>query len=106
MLGSRGIWHEGWKAVSNHPTISGWSHFGDDEWELYHTDIDRSECDNLAEKEPGLLRDLVALWYAEAGANQAFPLDDRSPLEIVSTPRPVMSPPRWSSSPTSATGGT
>ena len=43
MLGSRGIWHDGWKAVTTHPTISGWSHFNDDEWELYHTDVDRSE---------------------------------------------------------------
>ena len=24
MLGSRGIWHDGWKAVTTHPTISGW----------------------------------------------------------------------------------
>jgi arylsulfatase A-like enzyme len=94
MLGSRGIWHDGWKAVTNHPTVSGWSNFGDDEWELYHTDVDRAECHNLAEQEPGRLRDLVSLWYAEAGANQAFPLDDRSPLEIVTTPRPVMSPAR------------
>jgi arylsulfatase A-like enzyme len=94
MLGSRGIWHDGWKAVTNHPTISGWSNFGDDEWELYHTDVDRSECHNLAAQEPGRLRDLVNLWYAEAGANQAFPLDDRSPIEIVTTPRPVLSPPR------------
>jgi hypothetical protein len=23
MLGSRAIWHEGWKAVTTHPTISG-----------------------------------------------------------------------------------
>jgi arylsulfatase A-like enzyme len=94
MLGSRGIWHDGWKAVTTHPTISGWSNFGDDEWELYHTDVDRSECHNLAEAEPGRLRDLVSLWYAQAGANQAFPLDDRSAIEILTTPRPVMSPPR------------
>jgi arylsulfatase A-like enzyme len=32
MLGSRGIWHDGWKAVTNHATISGWSHFGEDDW--------------------------------------------------------------------------
>ena len=44
MLGSRSIWHEGWKAVTTHPCIAGWGHFNDDEWELYHTDIDRSEC--------------------------------------------------------------
>ena len=23
MLGSRGIWHDGWKAVTTHPTLSG-----------------------------------------------------------------------------------
>ena len=94
MLGSRGIWHDGWKAITNHPTLSGWSHFGDDEWELYHTDVDPSETLNLADKEPERLRDLINLWYAEAGANQAFPLDDRSPLEILTTPRPMLSPPR------------
>jgi arylsulfatase len=36
----------------------------------------------------------VNLWFAEAGRNQAFPLDDRSALEIFMTPRPLLSPPR------------
>ena len=40
------------------------------------------------------MRELVNLWFAEAGANGAFPLDDRSALEIMLTPRPVLSPPR------------
>ena len=53
MLGSRSIWHEGWKAVTTHPTIAGWGHFNDDEWELYHTDVDRSELHNLAAEQPG-----------------------------------------------------
>ncbi len=52
MLGSRGIWHDGWKAVTTHPTISGWSRFNDDVWELYHTDVDRAEAHNLADEEP------------------------------------------------------
>ncbi len=94
MLGSRAIWHEGWKAVTNHPTISGWSHFNDDEWELYHTDADRSELHNLASENWDKLRELQNLWFAEAGANGAFPLDDRSALEILTTPRPVLSPAR------------
>jgi arylsulfatase len=94
MLGSRGIWHEGWKAVTTHPTIAGWGKFNDDVWELYHTDIDRSELHNLADDEPERLREMVNLWYAEAGANDAFPLDDRSPLEILLTPRPQLSAPR------------
>ena len=94
MLGSRAIWHQGWKAVTTHPTISGWSHFNDDTWELYHTDTDRSELHDLAAEHPGKLRELVNLWFAEAGANGAFPLDDRTPLEVLNTPRPQLTSPR------------
>jgi hypothetical protein len=102
MLGSRAIWHDGWKAVTTHPTISGWGNFGKDTWELYHTDVwelyhtdvDRAELDDLAAEEPERLSELVNLWYAEAGANAAFPLDDRSALEIIMTPRPLLSPAR------------
>jgi arylsulfatase A-like enzyme len=94
MLGSRAIWHEGWKAVTTHPAISGWSHFNEDTWELYHTDVDRAELHDLAAKHPDKVRELVNLWFAEAGANQAFPLDDRSALEILITPRPQLSAPR------------
>ena len=86
MLGSRAIWHDGWKAITTHPTLSGWSHFNDDEWELYHTDVDRGELHNLAAEHPEKVRELVNLWFAEAGANQAFPLDDRSAFEIFVTP--------------------
>ena len=94
MLGSRGIWHDGWKAITTHPTISGWSHFNDDTWELYHTDTDRSELHDLAAEQPDKLREMVNLWFAEAGANGAFPLDDRSAIEILTTPRPQLASPR------------
>jgi arylsulfatase A-like enzyme len=94
MLGSRGIWHDGWKAVTTHAVIAGWGDYGNDTWELYHTEDDRSECHNLADQEPGRLRDLVNLWYVEAGANNALPLDDRGAVEIITTPRPVLSAPR------------
>jgi len=94
MLGSRSIWHEGWKAVTTHPTIAGWGHYNDDEWELYHTDVDRSELNNLAAEQPNKVRELVNIWFAEAGANGAFPLDDRSPVEILTTERPQLTAPR------------
>jgi arylsulfatase A-like enzyme len=68
---------------------SEWHHFGSDTWELYHTDTDRSECHNLAAQEPERLRDLINLWYSEAGANGAFPLDDHGPIDILTTPRPA-----------------
>ena len=73
MLGSRSIWHDGWKAVTTHPTIAGWSNFGDDTWELYHTDVDRAEVANQADREPAKLQELINLWHAQAGANGAFP---------------------------------
>ncbi len=94
MLGSRAIWHDGWKAVTTHPTIAGWGHFNDDTWELYHVESDRSELHDLAGEHPDKLRELVNLWYAEAGRNGAFPLDDRTPLEIILTPRPQLTKPR------------
>ncbi len=80
MLGSRGIYHQGWKAVTDHPTIAGWGNFLEDHWELYHTDADRSECHDLAQEQPTKLQELLAFWYIEAGANNGLPLDDRTPL--------------------------
>ncbi len=50
MLGSRAIWHDGWKAVTTHPTLSGWGHFESDTWELYHTEVDRSVQVSAARK--------------------------------------------------------
>ncbi len=94
MLGSRSIWHEGWKAVTTHPTLAGWGHFNEDQWELYHTDVDRSEMNDLAAQHPDKLRELVNIWFAEAGANGAFPLDDRSAVEILTTTRPQLTAPR------------
>jgi arylsulfatase A-like enzyme len=94
MLGSRSIWHEGWKAVTTHPCIAGWGHYNEDEWELYHTDVDRAETHNLAGEHPDKVRELVNIWFSEAGANGAFPLDDRTVIEILSEPRPQVSAPR------------
>jgi arylsulfatase A-like enzyme len=94
MLGSRSIWHKGWKAVTTHPCIAGWGRFNDDEWELYHTDVDRSEVKNLAAEQPDKLREMINIWFSEAGRNGAFPLDDRTPVEILTEPRPQLTAPR------------
>jgi arylsulfatase len=94
MLGSRAIWHEGWKAITTHPSMSGWGNFDQDVWELYDIDVDRAELHDLGKEQPVKLQEMVNLWYAEAGANGAFPLDDRSALEMVVTPRPQLSKPR------------
>ena len=94
MLGSRGLWHQGWKAVTTHPTIAGWGNYEKDTWELYNTVEDRSESHNLAAQYPEKLQELINLWFFEAGKYKGFPLDDRSALEIITTPRPQMTKPR------------
>ena len=66
MLGQRGIWHDGWKAVTHHPPLSGWGEFSADVWELYHTDVDRSELHDLADQYPEKVVELVNIWFAEA----------------------------------------
>ena len=76
--------------MTTHPTLSGWSDFNDDTWELYHTDVDRTEVHDLAAEHPEKVAGLVNLSLAKAGQNDAFPLDDRSPLEIILTPRPQL----------------
>ncbi len=41
MPGTRGIWHQGWKAVTEHaPMNSDKGHFDQDRWQLFHTDED------------------------------------------------------------------
>jgi arylsulfatase A-like enzyme len=92
MLGTRAIYHDGWKAVTTHPAISGWGHFNQDTWELYHSDKDRAELHNVAAENPEKLTELIGLWNYEAGVNNAYPLDDRTALEIFLTPRPQLTP--------------
>ena len=95
MLGTRSIWRDGWKAVALHAGApAGWSHFAQDRWALYHVEEDRSECHDLADQNPELLQELIALWHYEAGQYFGLPLEDRTAIEVLTTPRPQMSPPR------------
>ena len=52
MLGNRGIWHDGWKAVTEHGPMAGTRNFDDDRWQLFHTDEDRAEAHDLAGRAP------------------------------------------------------
>jgi arylsulfatase len=95
MLGSRAIWHKGWKAVSVHPTIAGWGHYDEDRWELYDTAADPTECHDLAAEHPEKLRELINLWFHEAGMYNGLPLVDLLAVEVLADPtRPQGAPPR------------
>ena len=98
MLGTRGIWQDGWKAVTTHPALAGTGGFENDIWELYHTEVDRTESKNVAEEYPEKLEELKKLWQVEAEANNVFPIDDRSFAQLVDAmlkdPLPSDEPPK------------
>jgi hypothetical protein len=95
MLGTRAIWHQGWKAVAVHPAIAGWGHYENDRWELFHTDEDPTEMHDLAAEHPARLQELINLWFHEAGKYLGLPLLDLTPVEVLADPtRPQVTPPR------------
>jgi arylsulfatase len=102
MLGSRGLYHDGWKAVTFKPLgpmygdgLDPDAPFEDDVWELYHVADDLSECDNLADAHPDRVEDLVAKWWAEAEKYDVLPLDNRPVAALLAPRRPVPDKPRF-----------
>jgi arylsulfatase A-like enzyme len=81
MFGNRGIYHKGWTAVTRHKTP--WilvgektPAFDDDNWELYDTNKDWTQANNLAQQMPEKLHELQRLWLIEAVRYNVLPLDD------------------------------
>jgi arylsulfatase len=79
MFGNRGIYHQGWTAVTKHRTP--WQAdqpppFDTDVWELYGPD-DWTQARNIAAENPLKLAELQRLWLIEAVKYNVVPLDDR-----------------------------
>ena len=80
MFGNRGIYHNGWTAVTKHRTP--WKAdakppaFDDDVWELY-SDKDWTQAEDLSRKMPERLHELQRQWLIEATRYNVLPLDDR-----------------------------
>jgi arylsulfatase len=81
MFGNRGIYHKGWTAVTRHKTP--WilvgektPAFDDDVWELYDTNKDWTQANDLSKQMPEKLHELQRLWLIEAVRNNVLPLDD------------------------------
>ncbi len=71
MFCNRGIYHEGWTAVTRHSTP--WipeapGPFADDTWELYDTNTDWSQARDLAADMPERLDELKALFMRRRGS--------------------------------------
>lgn len=89
MMGHRGIWHNGWKAVTLHAPGSGYE---DEVWSLFDTENDFSEVNDVSAEHPERLQDLIDLWWIEAERYNVLPLDDRN-AELFVMRRPRSQPP-------------
>jgi arylsulfatase len=93
MFGNRAIDSDGWRANCGFPgpsyaegvalgrTMGGvitpdvLNDLETNGWELYHIAEDPTETRDLAAEHPAKLRELVALWWSEAGKYKVLPLD-------------------------------
>ncbi len=95
---NRAIYHDGWMACSRYgyPWVpAGRGHgFVKAPWELYNITDDFSKAIDLAAKEPENLKELIALWDAEAKKYNVFPLDDRRYEPVADPTRPVAALPK------------
>ena len=79
MFCNRGIYHEGWTAVTRHGIpwmATEMPAFADDVWELYGPD-DWTQAHDLAAEQPEKLAELQRLFLDEAAKYNVLPLDDR-----------------------------
>ena len=85
MMGSRSIYHEGWKATTDHISTGildeeelavGSRSFDEDRWELFDLTEDFSEATDRADDEPERVRAMSDLWDAEAERNNVLPISD------------------------------
>ena len=93
MFANRGIYHDGWYACTT-PPAAPWllgtaklPDVNDYKWELYNISEDFSQNNDLAAKNPDKLKEMQALFLAEAAKYQVLPLDN-SVLPRLLTPRP------------------
>lgn len=87
LFGNRGIYVDGWTAVTQHKQRRPWQldregSIETDVWELFNLREDFSQSTNVAEKYPEKLEELNALFEAEAEKNQVYPLDGNLGLRL------------------------
>ena len=82
MFGNRAIYNDGWIASCFHGRVP-WKRFESvpfdgpqEKWELYDIRNDFSQGNDLAEREPGRLAELLELFDAEARRNNVYPLKE------------------------------
>ncbi|MED5811221.1 arylsulfatase [Mycolicibacterium sp. 050232] len=83
IMGSRGIYHDGWMASARGPRlpwvpgqppgIATWTP-DNDVWELYHLDEDWSQAHDLAAEQPEKVAQMREMFMVEAARNEVLPI--------------------------------
>jgi len=103
MMGSRAIYHDGWKATTDHvgPQLSveveripGSHDLDTDHWALFDLRQDFAEAHDVGHHHPERLKGLIEQWWIEAGRNDVLPVMD-SFLGRVTALIPSPWGPRW-----------
>jgi arylsulfatase len=96
MLGNQGIYHNGWTACTK-PIVPPWSSAATEadvitgyKWELYNTDKDFSQAENLAENDPNKLLEMRMLFLAECAKHNVLPLDNSKTTRLDPAIRPSL----------------
>lgn len=79
MYGNKGLWHDGWTIVTSH-RLDPWRmdqlHPITEPWELYDTRTDPGQTNNLAASHPEKVRELAALFEAQAELYNVNPISN------------------------------
>src|SRR5499427_8784613 len=95
LVGNRGIYKDGWIA-STTPLRLPWVTIGaepnpdDYRWELYNVTEDFSQADNLADKNPAKLKELLDAFDVEAKKYNVYPLDSSFASRVDPAIRPSL----------------
>ncbi|MDQ6523406.1 arylsulfatase [Nocardioides sp. LHD-245] len=89
-VGNRSYYKDGWEAATVRRPLTP---FDEESWQLFH-ESDPVQADDLAERHPEKVAELVADFDRAARANQVYPLDEGSGVKFLQrppapTPRPV-----------------
>ena len=90
MYGNKGLWSGGYTIVTTHRTKS-WDMTlatpPDEPWELYNTEVDPGQRDNLATSDPAKVDELAQLFDIQARRYNVYPISNMSEARPVAAAR-------------------
>jgi arylsulfatase len=82
-IGHRAYYRDGWEAVTFHvPRTS----FTTEKWQLFDTNSDPTQVNDLADEMPDKVAELVAAWEEAARENKVYPLSEGVRIEHMQRP--------------------